>query len=169
MIRDITNPDDPRHGTYNGYRAHDRENDEPCPACLKGRAAYERERYDRRKARPCVRCGRSVRSRSDLCAACKKLPETLRESDLLLDGWWVRDGLTLRWVPADQVAGTVRPVETPKPPCGTEAGYQWHRHQWRKHRIGTWPLPADDPCGCRAAHAGAAAFKGEMRRQGRAA
>lgn len=36
-----------------------------------------------------------------------------------------------------------------RPPCGTEQGYQWHRH----HERDQWPLPADDPCGCRAAHA----------------
>lgn len=35
-----------------------------------------------------------------------------------------------------------------KPPCGTEKGYQWHRY----HDRDNWPLPADDPCGCRAAH-----------------
>jgi hypothetical protein len=34
---------------------------------------------------------------------------------------------------------------------GTERGYQWHRHQYRKHGA-PWPLPADDPCGCKAAH-----------------
>lgn len=34
-----------------------------------------------------------------------------------------------------------------KPPCATERAYQWHRHN------GPWPLPAEDPCGCRAAHA----------------
>lgn len=31
--------------------------------------------------------------------------------------------------------------------CGTAAGYDWHRIN------GPWPLPIDDPCGCRAAHA----------------
>lgn len=39
------------------------------------------------------------------------------------------------------------------PKCGTEAGYQSHRWRFRKHDIGVWPLPEDDPCGCRAAHA----------------
>ena len=34
-------------------------------------------------------------------------------------------------------------------PCGTEEGYQWHRH-WERDT--NWPLPKDDPCGCRAAH-----------------
>lgn len=36
-----------------------------------------------------------------------------------------------------------------RPDCGTERGYQWHRY----HEARAWPLPADDPCGCRAAHA----------------
>jgi hypothetical protein len=35
-----------------------------------------------------------------------------------------------------------------RPLCGTEKGYQWHRHD-----ADNWPLPKDDPCGCRAAHA----------------
>lgn len=35
-----------------------------------------------------------------------------------------------------------------KPPCGTEQSYQWHRYHEPEH----WPLPADDPCGCRLAH-----------------
>jgi hypothetical protein len=35
---------------------------------------------------------------------------------------------------------------------GTEAGYQWHRYRHKKHSEGEWPLPADDPCGCKAAH-----------------
>lgn len=35
-----------------------------------------------------------------------------------------------------------------KPPCGTDSGYQWHRY----NEPDKWPLPADDPCGCRAAH-----------------
>ncbi len=35
-----------------------------------------------------------------------------------------------------------------QPPCGTEAGYQWHRY----HEKASWPLPSDDPCGCRQAH-----------------
>jgi ribosomal protein S12 methylthiotransferase accessory factor YcaO len=34
-------------------------------------------------------------------------------------------------------------------PCGTEEGYQWHRH-WERDT--NWPLPKEDPCGCRAAH-----------------
>lgn len=45
-----------------------------------------------------------------------------------------------------------KPKRRPKPPCGTERGYQWHRNQARTGRSDAWPLPDDDPCGCRAAH-----------------
>lgn len=45
---------------------------------------------------------------------------------------------------------TYRPRNV-RPACGTEPGYQWHRHQGRSGRA-EWPLPDDDPCGCRAAH-----------------
>jgi septal ring factor EnvC (AmiA/AmiB activator) len=38
-------------------------------------------------------------------------------------------------------------VGTTSEKCGSDAGYHWHRTH------GPWPLPADDPCGCRAAHA----------------
>lgn len=41
-----------------------------------------------------------------------------------------------------------------RPDCGTEAGYQWHRYRAKKDPVGhPWPLPPDDPCGCREAHA----------------
>jgi hypothetical protein len=36
-----------------------------------------------------------------------------------------------------------------KPPCPSEPAYHWHR----ANEFHAWPLPADDPCGCRAAHA----------------
>lgn len=36
-----------------------------------------------------------------------------------------------------------------KPACGTESAYHWHRY----HEPDNWPLPKNDPCGCRAAHA----------------
>ena len=40
-----------------------------------------------------------------------------------------------------------------RPECGTEAGYQWHRYQAKKDPENhPWPLPAEDVCGCRAAH-----------------
>ena len=41
-----------------------------------------------------------------------------------------------------------RSKNDPRPACATEAGYQWHRY----HERDNWPLPKDDPCGCRAAH-----------------
>lgn len=41
-----------------------------------------------------------------------------------------------------------RRPKTIAPECGTESAYQWHRY----HQRDNWPLPADDPCGCRAAH-----------------
>lgn len=34
------------------------------------------------------------------------------------------------------------------PDCGTEAKYHWHR----ANEPDNWPLPVEDPCGCRAAH-----------------
>lgn len=37
--------------------------------------------------------------------------------------------------------------------CGTESGYQRHKYLWRTRKEGVWPLPKDDPCGCRAGHA----------------
>lgn len=49
---------------------------------------------------------------------------------------------------ADTLTGIYR-RRLVQPPCDTEAGYQWHRY----HDRDQWPLPADDPCGCRAAHA----------------
>lgn len=35
-----------------------------------------------------------------------------------------------------------------RPECPSEPGYQWHR----QHEPHNWPLPYDDPCGCRNAH-----------------
>lgn len=64
-----------------------------------------------------------------------------------------------------QVAAEIRAVESDlgirrhrskyaPPSCGTASGYQWHRYQWQKDpENNQWPLPPDDPCGCRAAHA----------------
>jgi hypothetical protein len=45
--------------------------------------------------------------------------------------------------------------------CGTERGYQWHRYNDRDN----WPLPADDPCGCRAAHAAQSWFQSQIKRR----
>ena len=39
------------------------------------------------------------------------------------------------------------------PSCGTNAGYYRHRYLAKKDpENNPWPLPKDDPCGCRAAH-----------------
>lgn len=43
-------------------------------------------------------CGRSTQRPCGLCRRCEAASQPLSEDDLLLDGWWVRDGLTLRWV-----------------------------------------------------------------------
>ena len=67
-------------------------------------------------------------------------------------GRWVSRGGVLRW----QRAARRTPSTPPLPPvsCGTEQGYQRHRYLARKGADGAvWPLPVDDPCGCRAAHA----------------
>ena len=51
------------------------------------------------------------------------------------------------YVPPDERLGG-KPVP-PQPPCGSEKAYQWHRRFGPRDE---WPLPVDDPCGCRAAH-----------------
>jgi len=58
------------------------------------------------------------------------------------------------------------PRRSPKEPadCGTETGYQRHKYLARKFGEGVWPLPAGDPCGCRAAHARHEARRAERRR-----
>ncbi len=40
------------------------------------------------------------------------------------------------------------------PACGTESGYQAHRWKARNNTDSgeQWPLPVEDPCGCREAH-----------------
>lgn len=47
-----------------------------------------------------------------------------------------------------------------RPRCGTDAGYCWHRY----HEPENWPLPPDDPCGCRAAHTARMRVKEAARR-----
>lgn len=47
--------------------------------------------------------------------------------------------------------------------CGTERGYHRHRYQARRGRE-PWPLPAEDPCGCRAAHSAHEALKARMKK-----
>lgn len=56
-----------------------------------------------------------------------------------------------------QVEATLRPE------CGTRKGYNTHRYLASKG-IGEWPLPDDDPCGCREAHRAYEAEKYRRRR-----
>jgi hypothetical protein len=71
-----------------------------------------------------------------------------------------------RWVPGRWGVLHFKPTTRPRIPaepqfCGTERGYQWHRH----NDSFNWPLPPDDPCGCRAAHRAHRAFLMEMRKR----
>lgn len=49
-MKDITNPDDPRHGTYAGARAHKRANHPICEPCREARNNHDRAR--RKAANP---------------------------------------------------------------------------------------------------------------------
>lgn len=61
------NPDDPRHGTYAGYQAHKKTNQEqPCEPCRIAYNAYQRER---RKSDPTA----LRRSRQSIAAATRAL------------------------------------------------------------------------------------------------
>lgn len=51
-----------------------------------------------------------------------------------------------------------------KPPCGTDTGYQWHRYNEPEN----WPLPPEDPCGCRAGHRHARRVKDAEKRERKA-
>lgn len=127
----------------------------------------------RRNHRPCTVCGLPQQSRSNICRPCsiadarksclwcgtlteaedrycKNCAPYLRSAarhvdryeDALPAGRWVSDGRGILVYEPDPP----RVIDQPRH-CGSEQGYQWHRHK----RI-NWPLPADDPCGCRAAH-----------------
>lgn len=119
--------------------------------------------------RPCQDCGRPCRTLSGVCGPCQGLGE---DGHALTGGRWVNVRGIQRWQPDPVAEEPVDPPpaepkpekERPKPPCGTEPSYQWHRTQWRRRGLGTWPLPADDPCGCRAAHAAHRAFRAMMAR-----
>lgn len=76
-------------------------------------------------------------------------------SDALPPGDWLPAGPIVRYRPTDPL-DCLRPMF-----CGTERGYQWHRHNDRSN----WPLPADDPCGCRAAHRAHYMFRERMARR----
>lgn len=43
VVPDITDPADPRHGTYAGARAHYKTNTPPCDACVEAKRRYDRE------------------------------------------------------------------------------------------------------------------------------
>lgn len=47
-----------------------------------------------------------------------------------------------------------------KPSCATDEGYHWHRY----NEPDNWPLPKNDPCGCRAAHSAHERVKAAERR-----
>lgn len=101
------------------------------------------------EGKPCLWCGMLTTSAKRVCMACKSLeniPEPVPEH--AARGRWVRRGLIHVFV-RDATAGGRPRLPTV---CGTERGYQRHRDAYRKKGVGTWPLPVEDPCGCRAAH-----------------
>lgn len=112
-----------------------------------------------RRRQTCAECKRGCRTVSGLCAECRLLDNSPVE---LGEGEWVRRGLTWYFVPG-QPSEVVEPARikrrSVKPPCGTEPSYQWHR----RNDTDAWPLPADDPCGCRAAHTAHEAFRTAMK------
>lgn len=89
---------------------------------------------------PCAFCGTPTQSKLGVCLSCRLIQRvTWTAADALPAGEWVLKGGVKRYV-VD---------ENPPPPhCGSERGYQWHRY----HDRDNWPLPDEDPCGCRAAH-----------------
>lgn len=109
---------DPCAKAARAYRTKHRRPFEPCRSCAKPCqsrsglciACRPRSEEDRR-VRPCTQCGAKTKAKSGMCATCrperakptarrKPRPTELAESDLLLDGWWVSDGRTQRWVAA---------------------------------------------------------------------
>ena len=113
----------------------------PCRLCTEPTSG------DEGYCRHCVRV---------LCDAAAYQPDP---TDALTDGAWVSCKGVRVW-------RTSAPRPPDIPPCishNTERGWQWHRD----HRI-NWPLPLDDPCGCRAAHYAHVAFVQAMNRRARA-
>lgn len=115
-------------------------------------------------------CGNKTWAVSGCCPKCPidAMPEDGDSPNVLAEGSWVRRGLTKVWVPNPEASKPRlrgRFVAAPKPPCNTETAYQWHRN----NEPDNWPLPTDDPCGCRAAHRAHEAFRAEMRRRTRRA
>jgi hypothetical protein len=115
------------------------------------------------KNHPCDRCGIPTRAKDRLCASCKPTrgaPPAPVDPIGLGDGEWRIDlrRRVMVWHPAP-------PTEPEPPPLvshNTERGYQWHRY-WRVD----WPLPSDDPCGCKAAHAAHEALRKATGRRAR--
>lgn len=108
----------------------------------------------------CGECGQLCRTRDGICAVCKGL---IPDIDALDGGRWVNVRGVQQWVPSPETAEeraqkNGRPFDA-KAPCGTEKAYQRHRWEYHQHGLGDWPLPADDPCGCRAAHRAHEAFR----------
>lgn len=113
------------------------------------------------------------RCRTKAAKANRKVREAeldgIHAADALGEGEWVLDPVRRIqvWKP-DPAAEVLEAPKAGRPElprvCGTERGYHQHRHDARKGR-GEWPLPADDPCGCRAAHAAHQLFRSWERRQ----
>lgn len=103
-------PDDPRHGTEAGYRAHYTHLEKPCPPCREAGRRRAQLNEAKRGARPwhrCDSCGKQTRASGADCASCRavhralekaKRDESSGESPFALTrGQWVpRDGI-MRW------------------------------------------------------------------------
>lgn len=93
-------PNDDRHGTTAGHKAHRRAKEKPCEPCR--RAMNEHKRQKRAtgawKSEHCPVCGKQTHG--DLCRTCKTVG-SVRTTDLDIDfdpPNWVRRGLI--WVAA---------------------------------------------------------------------
>ena len=118
--------------------------------------------------RLCDRCGRDIPTtagnRARYCSRrCQRIALAISKGKVprvpvgLEDGHWAID-LVRRvqvWIPDPPWTPPPPPVVLREPTvCGTERGYQRHRTLARKGAEGAvWPLPLEDSCGCRAAHA----------------
>lgn len=77
--RGIRDPEDPRHGTAAGYRAHRRADHTACDACREADSEYRRQsRLGIRSPRPPILCGtpqgyaRHIRNDEDACDECRE-------------------------------------------------------------------------------------------------
>lgn len=92
-------PDDERHGTTAGHKAHRRAKEKPCEPCR--RAMNEHKRQKRAEgawdSERCPACGRVTKL--DLCRSCSRSVPTVDLSEGQLNPPnWVRRGLI--WVAA---------------------------------------------------------------------